>query len=85
MSKHYGGMRGLNGAPRPHLFTEEVRLAQAIERARTLYPHCASAFRGYLVGATGMPYADTETHWVLWRHEVNAMPLGQYLLLGLAA
>jgi len=72
-------MVGLNGAPRPYLFTEEIRLTKAIEEARRLHPHAPDRFRGY-VRREGCVSEDTaHTHWLLWRHEYLARPLGERL------
>lgn len=69
------GMHGLNGAARPHLYTEETRLVTAIEKARTTFPHAQRAFCSILMADAGLSLADASVYWRLWRAEQNALPM----------
>lgn len=69
------GMRGLNGAARPHLFTEETRLANAIETAQRTFPHAQRAFCSVLMADAGLSLNDASVYWRLWRAERDALPL----------
>lgn len=66
------GMRTLNGAPRPHLYTSETRLSGAIQVAQLTYPHDAYRFRSHVARYGCISYDATETYWILWRHEYCA-------------
>jgi hypothetical protein len=86
MNTSNNGMVGLNGAARPHLYTADTRLGEAIAKARRLYPQSEGSFRWSIVNAVCLDMSDcwqafdeTETHWMLWRHEYLARPLGERL------
>lgn len=73
------GMVGLNGAPRPYLFTADTRLMQAVDDARVFYPHSAGAFQRHVI-EWGCADAETAaTHWMLWRHEYLRRPMYEIL------
>lgn len=74
------GMTGLNGASRPHLYTSETRLGDAISVARIAYPHQADKFRAHLVRFGCVSEQSAQTYWVLWRAEYLQRPLGERLL-----
>jgi hypothetical protein len=72
-------MTGLNGAPRPHLYTAETRLGDAISIARAAYPHQASKFVAHVARFGCVTEETAHTYWMLWRHEYLARPLGDRL------
>lgn len=69
------GMRGLNGAARPHLFTEETRVAIAIEKAQRVFPDAQRAFCSVLMADAGLSLNDASVYWRLWRAERDALPM----------
>lgn len=73
------GMTGLNGATRPHLYTADTRLGDAIDIARRAYPHQERKFVTHIAVHGCVPIDTALTHWMLWRHEYLARPLGERL------
>lgn len=73
------GMTGLNGASRPHLYTSETRLGDAISVARLAYPHSAVKFVAHVARFGCISAESALTYWMLWRAEYLARPLGERL------
>lgn len=59
---------------RPHLYTAETRLGDALDTVQSRYPHCENAFRRGLAALTGLDYYETAPYWRMWRHTVSAQP-----------
>lgn len=73
------GMTGLNGAPRPHLYTSETRLGDAISVARVAYARQKSKFVAHVARYGHISEHSALTYWNVWRAEYLARPLGERL------